>query len=110
MFFADLTPYEYDRAEPRSNVLNVGWLAKGQPFSSGKVPGGFVEILRGLAASPVNLYRGRHLCEFCPYPPVGLTRPGGMRTIFPPPDTDGNPTANIFVWDTDAQSLELDEG
>ena len=89
MFFADLTPYEYGREEPVSHILNVGWLSREHPFRSGETPAGLVEALRRWIATPVNLYRGRHLCEFCPEPVAFLDRQG-HRTIEPPPDTAGN--------------------
>lgn len=42
-----------------------------------------------LAVSPVNLYRGSHLCEFCPRPPTVLSR-GSIPMLDPPPGTTGN--------------------
>ncbi len=45
--------------------------------------------MRALIAAPVNLFRGAHLCEFCPAPPV-VTTPKGLRLIEPPPGTSGN--------------------
>ena len=89
MFFADLTLYEYGRDEPQTNVLNIGWLSAEHAFATGQVPEAFVQCLQRLVASPVNLYRGIHLCEFCPRPPVSLS-PGGLRMIDPPPGTFGN--------------------
>jgi hypothetical protein len=89
MFFADLTPYEYGRDEPQAHILNIGWLSHDHPFSTGPVSEAFVQMLRRLVAAPVNLYRGSHLCEFCPDPPVFLS-PGGLRMIDPPPSTAGN--------------------
>jgi hypothetical protein len=89
LFFADLTPYEYGCEEPRSNVLNVGWLSRQHPFPTGGVSESFVNVLRRLVASPVNLYRGYHICEFCPGPREFLS-PTGLRTIDPPKDTMGN--------------------
>lgn len=89
MFFADLTPYEYGYALPRSDVLNVGWLGRGHAFPVGAVPEGFVAALRRLIKSPENLYRGYHSCEFCPEPPV-VVGPTGRRVIGPPGDTMGN--------------------
>ncbi len=89
MFFADLTPYEYGYEMPRSNVLNVGWLARGHVFPVGSVPETFVNALRRLAKSPENLYRGYHTCEFCPEPPL-VVDSTGRRVITPPGDTMGN--------------------
>ncbi len=41
-----------------------------------------------------------------------VTIPGDpdLRTYGPPPDSDGNPTAYVFAWDTESQELVLDEG
>ena len=89
MFFADLTPYEYGYELPRSNILNVGWLARGHAFPVGEVPQGFVDALRRLIASPENLYRGYHICDFCPDPPV-VVNASGRRVSTPPGDTMGN--------------------
>ena len=89
MFFADLTPYEYGYELPRSNVLNVGWLARGHVFAVGPVPETFVSALRRLAKSPENLYRGYHACEFCPVPPL-VVDSAGRRVINPPGDSMGN--------------------
>ena len=89
MFFADLTPYQYGYAMPRSNILNVGWLARGHAFPTGGVPHNFVSALRRLLASRENLYRGYHTCEFCPDPPV-IVDSTGRRVSSPPGETMGN--------------------
>jgi hypothetical protein len=89
MFFADLTPYEYGYEERRSSILNVGWLGRGHAFPVGAVPDDFVDALRRLIASPVNLYRGYHTCEFCPDPPV-VVDSEGRRVTGPPGETMGN--------------------
>jgi hypothetical protein len=72
MYFADLTPYEYGRETRRKGMLNVGWLSKSHDFPTGPVSSEFVNALRRLVTSPVNLYRGYHYCEFCPGPAVTL--------------------------------------
>jgi hypothetical protein len=89
MYFQDLSPYEYggDRSAP--DVVNVGWLSREHPYDSGAVPREFVEAVRKMVASPVNLYRGTHLCEFCPEAPTTTTR-GGLQMFDPPPGTTGN--------------------
>ena len=89
MFFADLTPYEYGYAMPRRKILNVGWLARGHVFPKGEVPDSFVTALRRLVASPENLYRGYHTCEFCPDPPI-VVDSTGRRVSSPPGETMGN--------------------
>jgi hypothetical protein len=63
MYFADLTPCEYNIPEPRG--LSVGWLDKAHEFSRGSVPVGFAERLRALCKTPAVRHRGFHVCEFC---------------------------------------------
>ncbi|WP_456237996.1 DUF7919 family protein [Micromonospora narathiwatensis] len=47
MYYPDLSPYGYNRAEGWcSKALNVGWLAAGEEFTSGSVPAGFLSRLR----------------------------------------------------------------
>jgi hypothetical protein len=99
MYFPYLTPYQYGRTEPQPNVLNVGWLSAAQPFHCGAPDERFVNALRQLVSSPVNLYRGSHICEFCPKPPV-KTFPNGLRTTEPAPGTTGN--GEIRVVDANA--------
>ena len=69
--------------------MNVGWLSQEQPYDSGAVPPEFVKAVRKLVASPVNLYRGSHLCEFCP-DPLSITTRSGLQMIDPSTGTDGN--------------------
>jgi hypothetical protein len=88
-FFRDLTPYEYARAEPQPNILNVGWLSDEHAFSQAVPDGRFVEILRRLVARPTNLFRGRHTCELCPPPPWKPTA-SGIPVPDPRPETTGN--------------------
>jgi hypothetical protein len=89
VFYPDLSPYEYGGKDPRSDILNVGWLSREHAFPTGSVPDAFVDALRRLVASPVNLYRGYHTCEFCPEPPVFLS-PTGLRMTDPPQAIMGN--------------------
>jgi hypothetical protein len=89
MYFADLSSYEYGREDPRPDVVNIGWLSVDFPVTKGKTSDAFLVRLRQLVQAPVNLYRGAHLCEFCPPPPVKVTE-GGLRLIEPPPGTSGN--------------------
>jgi hypothetical protein len=88
MYFEDLTSYEYGGQEPDPNVVNVGWLSCDHPFESGDVPAQFADAVRELVAAPLNLYRGSHLCEYCPKPPVIVRN--GMKWIDPPAGTSGN--------------------
>jgi hypothetical protein len=64
--YADLTSYEYSPGGER--MLNIGWLAMGQPFRRGPVPLAFAHELGILARDPVDLTRGHHVCEFCKPP------------------------------------------
>src|SRR5215470_681598 len=89
MYFPDLSPYVYDRGEPRADVLNVGWLSADQPFPTGFPDNRLLLALERLIACPVNLYRGKHLCEFCPKPPLKIIA-NRLPMIDPPPDTTGN--------------------
>jgi hypothetical protein len=98
MYFEDLSPYEYGGDTPMPDVVNVGWLSQEHPYESGPVPPEFVEAVRKLVASPVNLYRGVHLCEFCLDPPVVTTR-GGLRMIDPARGTTGNGEIRVSASD-----------
>jgi hypothetical protein len=69
MWFEDLTPYGYLGQGGTSSVptLNVGWLEKGHPFSSGEVPSVALERLRDLVEfGTINVTRGMHFCDLCP--------------------------------------------
>jgi hypothetical protein len=89
MYFPDLTPYEYGQTAPQTNVLNVGWLSAAHAFPIGIPNERLVQALRRLIASPVNLYRGWHICEFCPGPPT-IVSPGRLPMLDPPQRTMGN--------------------
>jgi hypothetical protein len=88
MYFPDLNMYSYGRAEPRSAVVNVGWLGGGNTFPVGDTDEAFLQALRCLVAQPVNLYRGYHKCEFCPDSPPELRN--GFRWNTNPPEVLGN--------------------
>lgn len=89
MYFPDLSEYAYGRTAPKSHILNIGWLSKEHAYPRGAVPESISQRLAELIKTPVNLYRGSHLCEFCPAPPT-LMSPGGIKMINPPPETWGN--------------------
>lgn len=97
-FYRDLTPYEYSRAEPKPNILNVGWLSREQSFPRAAPDSHFVDALRRLAAHPTNLFRGSHLCEFCPPPPQILST-GGIPMLDPKPGTTGNGEIRVLGVD-----------
>jgi hypothetical protein len=46
-------------------VLNVGWLSREAPFSTGNVRARMMPTLKRLARNPLNMTRGYHFCEFC---------------------------------------------
>jgi hypothetical protein len=89
MHFTDLTPYCYQWAPMRSEILNVGWLSNEHYFCHGPVEERLMAILEELVAHPVNLFRGYHVCEFCPQPVVRYDAHGLPMTTFLP-GTQGN--------------------
>ena len=89
IYFEDLTPYSYHGDEGGDNILNVGWLSKDHDYPRGSVPPEFVERLNELIAAPVNLFRGFHICEFCPSPNTFVSK-AGRRMLEPDPERHGN--------------------
>jgi hypothetical protein len=89
MYFPELTPYEYGGVEPSPFVVNVGWLSIEQPFATGSCSTEFMSELARLVENPENLYRGVHLCEFCPAPTTFLSE-RGLPVFSPAPGTAGN--------------------
>jgi hypothetical protein len=66
-YFHDLSPYAYGyHAHP--GVVHVGWLDNVHPYPLGTVEARLIEKMRRIAAKPVELYRGRHICELCVKP------------------------------------------
>lgn len=65
--FDDLSEYRYSR-RVQPGVVHVGWLGNGHPYARGAVPASLVEKMRRLARSPVELYRGFHVCDLCVEP------------------------------------------
>jgi hypothetical protein len=65
--FPDLSPYAYGR-HSHPGVVHVGWLDGIHPYSKGTVSPALIDKMRLLATKPVELYRGKHLCELCPDP------------------------------------------
>jgi hypothetical protein len=66
-YFPDLSPYAYGH-DVHPGVLHVGWLDNTHPFPSGSVEGRLIEKIKRLARTPVELYRGKHVCELCTAP------------------------------------------
>jgi hypothetical protein len=67
-YFADLSHYAYGRRS-HLGVVHVGWLDNIHPFPQGPVDLRLLEKMKLLAAKPVELYRGKHLCDLCSEPP-----------------------------------------
>jgi hypothetical protein len=49
-------------------VVHVGWLDNIHPYPKGAVDARLIEKMKLLASSPVELYRGTHICELCAEP------------------------------------------
>ncbi|MGW2563463.1 DUF7919 family protein [Streptomyces sp. NPDC001514] len=74
-YYADLTPYTYDRDNwaPAASglwrgvtLLNVGWLDSGRGYATGSPPPDLVERLKGMTRTHrAQQTRGFHLCPWC---------------------------------------------
>src|SRR5208283_5592813 len=65
--FDDLSPYRYSsRTQP--GVVHVGWLGGEHTYPKGAVDRVLIEKMKSLASTPVELYRGYHICELCKMP------------------------------------------
>lgn len=64
MYYADLTPYAYDKESP--SALNVGWLEKEYPYNQGFVSEQFLDGLFFLCGLSIHHTRGAYACPFCP--------------------------------------------
>jgi hypothetical protein len=67
-YFSDYSPYGYGN-EPQPGVVHVGWLDNVHAYPKGTVDARLVEKMKLLASHPVELYRGKHICELCVEPP-----------------------------------------
>jgi hypothetical protein len=67
-YFSDFSPYAYGHSS-HPGVVHVGWLDNVHPYPRGTVDQKMVEKMRLLASKPVELYRGKHICELCAEPP-----------------------------------------
>jgi hypothetical protein len=88
MYFPDLSPYQYGNTDPIADIVNVGWLSETHAFPTGPADDRLIEALHTLVASPVNLYRGHHHCEFCPKPALKEDA-NGLRLVDAAPGTFG---------------------
>lgn len=71
-YYADLTPYEYYMSSNEGNILNVGWLEKGNDFPKGSVDDEVTERIFELCKSPVRRMRGYQECMLCSDPPYPI--------------------------------------
>ena len=76
VYFPDLSAYSYGHGH-HPGVVHVGWLDGTHPFPKGQVERSLIEKMKVLASNPVELYRGKQLCEVCTVPP------GVVRTLVP---------------------------
>jgi hypothetical protein len=67
-YYPDLAPYAYGHRE-NTGVVHVGWLDGVHPLPKGTLDRHLLEKIKALAAKPVELYRGKHICELCANPP-----------------------------------------
>ena len=67
-YFPDLSPYGYGHAH-HPGVVHVGWLDGIHSFPKGAVDNRLLEKIKLLSREPVELYRGKHVCELCVTPP-----------------------------------------
>jgi hypothetical protein len=67
-YFSDYSPYAYGH-ESHPGVVHVGWLDNVHPYPKGAVDARLIEKMKLLASTPVELYRGKHVCELCAEPP-----------------------------------------
>jgi len=66
-YFPDHSPYAYGHGS-HPGVVHVGWLDNSHPYPKGAVDTRLIEKMKLLASNPVELYRGRHVCELCAEP------------------------------------------
>jgi hypothetical protein len=63
-YFPDLSPYAYGHGS-HPGVVHVGWLDNVHPYPKGMVEARLLQKMKSLASKPVELYRGKHVCELC---------------------------------------------
>jgi hypothetical protein len=78
-YFSDHSPYAYGHGS-HPGVVHVGWLDNFHPYAKGTVDARLIEKMKLLASNPVELYRGKHICELCVEPPnlVKTRLPNGV--------------------------------
>ena len=84
-YFHDLTPFEYGvKAGAYKNAVNIGWLDKGEDYTQGEVPKGFLKKLRDVDA--LAHHKGGHRCPFCGggySSEVHYVQGNGIKYVFP---------------------------
>jgi hypothetical protein len=71
-YFPDNSPYAYGHSS-HPGVVHVGWLDDVHSFPKGDVEPRLIQKMKSLASRPVELYRGKHICELCAEP-AGLVK------------------------------------
>jgi hypothetical protein len=66
-YFPDLSAYSYGHGH-HPGVVHVGWLDGVHPFPKGSLDRRLIEKIKLFATKPVELYRGKHICEVCAQP------------------------------------------
>jgi len=68
-WYKDLDSRDYFGSEIAQNLVAVGWLEKGKPFSTGKMETDVLQKLRQLRenswTSGLTRFRGYHGCDLC---------------------------------------------
>lgn len=62
-YFPDLSPYSY--LASAYSMVNVGWLDRDHPYTTGHVSDRVVTRLCELAIQKHNITRGYHYCHYC---------------------------------------------
>jgi hypothetical protein len=82
-YFPDHSPYAYGHGS-HPGVVHVGWLDDIHPFRKGTVDARLIKKMKLLASKPVQLYRGKHICELCAEPPDLAKTTLANRTVLDP--------------------------
>lgn len=88
-YFPDYSPYAYGHGS-HPGVVHVGWLDNIHPYPKGTVDARLIGKMKSLARNPVELYRGKHICELCAEPR------GLVKTI--PPNRCIDPNGSWWQW------------
>ena len=98
-YFPDVSPCAYGhRTHP--GVVHVGWLDGPHPFARVSIDSRLVRKMKLLAAKPVEVYGGKHVCELC-VPPPGLEKtimPNGIAI---------DPNCSWAKWDHGSSNGEI---